>query len=109
MDAFLSSPWWVALDHHTRRRALACVLSALARQTSGSDRPHAVTVAEVASWARYSKRWTAVALARLESLGLIVWERGGVRDGAPTRGTIWLDLDRLRALTDLPEPSEPAC
>lgn len=59
---------------------------------SAQDR---VTVQQIADAAGISHRWARECLRRLEELGVIEWQRGGVVDGAPRPSWIRIDKSRL--------------
>lgn len=47
-----------------------------------------VTAEQLMRTAGYKERWTRLALHTLEDSGVIVWKRGGIRDGKPEAGLI---------------------
>lgn len=65
---------------------LRAALRGLAQSLPWGSSAGYVTVADVAFRAGYSERWTALQLYRLEDLGLLQWDRGGVLRGTPVRG-----------------------
>ena len=66
------------------------------------------TVEQIATAAAYGQRWTREALYTLEDIGLITWERGGVRYGRPTPSTFRIDKRYLVALIEAAEDQRDA-
>lgn len=66
------------------------------------------TIEQIASTACYGMRWTREALYTLEDLGLIAWERGGVRYGQPVPSTFRIDKRFLVMLIEAAEEQRDA-
>lgn len=66
------------------------------------------TIEQIASTACYGMRWTREALYTLEDLGLIAWERGGVRYGQPVPSTFRVDKRFLVQLIEAAEDQRDA-
>jgi len=95
----LATPEWRGVRAVTR--ALVDVLDH--RGGAGST-----TVAEVASTAGYSTKWTRRCMAILEELGVITWHRGGIADGAPTKSLVRIAKRALVALIVAARPLQAA-
>jgi hypothetical protein len=95
----LAAPEWRGVRAITR--ALVDVLD----HRGGSG---ATTVAEVASTAGYSERWTRRCMAILEDLGVITWHRGGIADGSPTKSIVRIAKRALVALIIAARPVRDA-
>lgn len=76
------------------------VLTALSQLLPASTASGQVTVCQVADVASLSRKWTAVILRRLESMGLIAWERGWLDAGTPRPGWVRVSKRALWALID---------
>ena len=59
------------------------VLSALSSVLPHGSAAGRATAPQISDAARYCEKWTRHTLAELEDLGLVVWKRGGVKDGRP--------------------------
>lgn len=67
------------LGSGTRRmRNVAYNLAMLVNQRSGCGK---LTLEQIGEACNYSTKWTSLALQELESLGLIEWRRGGIKNG----------------------------
>ncbi|MCI6557338.1 hypothetical protein [Schaalia hyovaginalis] len=90
-------------------RGARLVLDALASimwdQHRGRSATTLATARQIADRAAYSERWTRISLHRLEDVGLVQWQRGGVIDGNPQPGRFrivksvlcdWIEAARRR-------------
>lgn len=73
------------------------VLSALSSVLPHGSAAGRTTAAQLGDVARYCEKWTRVALAELEDLGLVVWRRGGVKAGVP-QPSFFLVVKKMLAL-----------
>ena len=79
-------------------RALLAVLGRLVDQNTGTV---TTTAAQLADRLGCDRRTAAAGLRRLEDLGVITWDRGGVTEGRPAPGVIRLHKAILCALIPL--------
>ncbi|WP_315503688.1 hypothetical protein [Actinomyces radicidentis] len=66
------------------------------------------TIEQIATTASYGMRWTRQSLYTLEEIGLLTWERGGVRYGQPVPSTFRIDKRFLCLLIEAAEEQRTA-
>lgn len=78
----LARQGWGALAG-PKNRGVQRILRALCSLLPYGSASGKATVEQIAEAAQYSMRWTHTCLYTLEDIGLITWQRGGVRYGRP--------------------------
>lgn len=97
LDALARAGWGpLAGNYYGATRAILTALGALLGASGQGD----VTAGQIADAAGYSERWVRRKLAELEESGIVIWDRGGVRDGRPTAGFIRVSKAVLADMTN---------
>ena len=81
-------------------KGLRATLQGLAARLPYGSAQGPTTIEQIASASGYGMRWTRQCLTDLEDLGLITWQRGGVRYGRPVPSVFRINKHMLAELVE---------